>query len=98
MKEAAAERNPRFRPEQSEEKHSHADPGVDTQIEARERERERRAGCPAHQETQRRRHVRARRRTKGTQPATPGHQCFTIALKPALSRPFLAASAFFRSV
>jgi hypothetical protein len=60
-------------------------------------ERKHGTGHSARYKTLSSRQFRTGPRTKMGEPTAPRHQCFTMALKPAPSRPFLAAAAAFGS-
>src|SRR5207302_7426129 len=97
MHEPATERSVGGRAEQRKEENSNANPGIDAEAETGVGERKRSAGNGGDNETKARRDFRTGLRAKIGEPTAPRHQCFTIAVKPASSRPFLAASAAFGS-
>src|SRR6266853_6242967 len=85
------------RAEQGNKENRNANPGVDAEVETGVGERKRSAGNGGDNKTKARRNFRSGLRAKIGEPTAPRHQCFTMALKPASSRPFLAASAAFGS-
>src|SRR5258705_369748 len=93
VKKSASKRHSRPRAKQQKEENPNANPGINTEIETGIGERKRGAGCGSNYETQSRWYFPTGLRTKVGEPTAPRHQCFTMALKPAPSRPFLAASA-----
>src|SRR6266852_3043651 len=95
MEESASECHTRPRAEQRKEQNPYANPRIDTQIETGEGERKPGPRYRANHKTQTRWRFHAGLRVKVGEPAAHGHQCFTMALKPEPSRPFLAASAAF---
>src|SRR4029077_14100914 len=98
VKKSACERHLRRRAEDGEKKNSHANPGIDTPVESGKGKRKCPTGNRGDEQTHAFRRFRTSLREKGSEPVAHRHQCFTMALKPASSRPFLAASAAFRSV
>src|SRR5438093_1469289 len=97
VKLAARKRHAGTHAEQRKEENPNANPGIDTEVETSVRERKRSAGNGGNNKTKARRDFRTGLRAKIGEPTAPRHQCFTMALKPASSRPLLAPSAAFGS-
>src|SRR5215472_10145989 len=95
--EAARKSNQRTRSKQNDEKHADTNKRIDAEIKSGERKGKRRSGCGRYNQAQPVRDFRSGFRSYQTAPKIRRHQCFTIALKPAPSRPFRAASAAFWS-
>src|SRR5271157_3075031 len=85
------------RAKEHDQQNSHAYPGIDAEIKARVGKRESRAGNRGDKQPQPCGTFTSGMRTEIAEPRTPRHQCLTMALKPATSRPFLAFSTAFWS-
>src|SRR5512137_2953991 len=97
VEKPAGVRDPGSCTEHDHEKNADAHPRKDAEVEASKGERQERARHASNTHPQSLRHLCAGVRMKINQPAAPGHQCLTMALNPAPSRPFFAASAAFVS-
>ena len=97
MKESATERHVGAHAEQRKKENPNANPGIDAEVEAAVGERKGGSRYGGDNETKGLRDFLASFWAKIREPTAPSHQCFTMALKPASSRPFLAASAAFGS-
>src|SRR6202035_1769419 len=97
MQEAAAEGDSGFCSKQNDEENADRDPRINAEIKAGVRKGKRGARERAENQAKRSGGCGCRARAKESRPRTTRHQCFTMALKPALSRPFFAASADFWS-
>src|ERR1700757_2003586 len=93
MEIAAAEGNDGTRIENHDEENADAHPGINAEIKTVVRKRQRRPRESAEHEAKQGWGFRTRTRAKKIGPSALRHQCFTIALNPAFSRPFFAASA-----
>jgi len=92
---AAAERDPWCCSKQNDEEDSDGNPGIDAEIKAGIGKGKCGTGEGAKNQAERCGSRSCRTRAEEIRPRATRHQCFTMALKPALSRPFLAASADF---
>src|SRR5271169_3044821 len=97
VQESAGVRHARTRAEKRNQQNSHAYPGINAEVKTSVRKRERRAGNRSNKKPEPCGSFTSGMRTKIAEPRTPRHQCLTMALKPAISRPFLALSTAFWS-
>src|SRR5690348_2620831 len=97
MQEPAAVGHERPRYEKRHHQDSHAYPGIDAEIQAGVGKRKRRAGNRGDKKPHPGWNFASGMRAKKVKPNPPRHQCFTIALNPANSRPFLAFSTALES-
>src|SRR5439155_27067902 len=93
----ATESHTGTRAEQRKEENTNTNPGIDAEVETGVGERKRCPGNGGDNKTKARRDFRTGLRAKIGEPTARRHQCFTMALKPASSRPLLAPSAAFGS-
>ena len=93
--EATSESDGRARVQNDDEEKPNAKPGIDAEIKSCVGKRQRRARDSGADQAKSGGSGWSRVRWEKMSPRTKRHQCFTIALKPAPSRPFLAASADF---
>src|SRR4029077_2652552 len=93
--EAASKGDGQARVQNDDEEKADAKPRVDAEVKSGVGKRQRRAGDGGAEQAKSGGGSRPRVRWEKMSPGAQRHQCFTIALKPAPSRPFLAASADF---
>src|SRR5579863_2394943 len=99
MQESAEEGDPGPRAEKAEQQDREAEPGIEAGMRAIKRKGEDCAAKCREGESCECGKIRWEQLPQAGIPGTRRHQCFTTnALKPALSRPFFAASALFWSL
>src|SRR4029077_12515275 len=94
---SAGERDAGPRVKKNNEQNADAQPGINAEIKSRVGKGQGRSGNGSADDSKGGGSLCAERRTKVRGPYPQRHQCFTMALKPAPSRPFFAASADFWS-
>src|SRR5580693_9903097 len=95
MQKTTEERYARRRAEKHDQQNAHAHPGINAEVKTGIGKRESRSGNRGDEQPQPRGSFTSGMRAEIAEPRTTRHQCLTMALKPATSRPFLALSTAF---